>query len=187
MNKSFDLVKWKILQEDYKKYRRPAMEIKSVKHMWNEAMKKSEEAGYNAKDLINNQVETIRFNDLDFLKSVGGPFSKPEEIDDFMSQPIDNDKRTKRLYTEVRYAKNSCISMKHSASVFRLKRNHSNLDAEEYASNLKQYLGDTRKKKNLTISDLSAALHKMNNEAEDSIQSQSVELPKTYERYFECL
>lgn len=67
----------------------------------------------------------------------------------------------------MRYAKNSCLSMKHTASVFRLKRDYKNLSSKEYVENLFQYLGDARSKAVLTAEDLKELLLKLNDENPD--------------------
>ena len=53
------------------------------------------------------------------------------------------------------------MSLKHSASVFRLKRAYKNLESSEYAENLKEYLGDKKKKSMLTMNDLGFVLRKI--------------------------
>ena len=54
--------------------------------------------------------------------------------------------------------------MKPTASVFRLKRAFKKLSSQEYADNLHEYLGDVRKKTNLTESDLEAILELLSNQ-----------------------
>ena len=57
-----------------------------------------------------------------------------------MSSNIDEDTKVKRLYTEVRYARDTSLSMPKSSSLFRLKENYKNLNASTYQQNLKTYL-----------------------------------------------
>ena len=71
------------------------------------------------------------------------------------------EEKNKRLYTEVRYAKNTSLRLKHSDPVFRLKRDYKNLTNEEYAANLMNYLGSARKTSSLTVNDLSNAISKI--------------------------
>ena len=87
---------------------------------------------------------------------------KVEEVVDFDKKAEESKEKNVRLYTEVRYAKNSCLSIKHTASVFRLKHDHKNLSSKEYVENLSQYLGDARSKKMLTTEDLQDLLVKLN-------------------------
>ena len=53
------------------------------------------------------------------------------------------------------------MSLKHSVSVFRLKRAYKNLDSTEYAANLKKLLGNSRNKSTLTMNDLTSVLRKI--------------------------
>ena len=77
------------------------------------------------------------------------------------------------MYTEVRYAKKSCLSLKHTASVFRLKRDYKNLPSTEYVENLCQYLGDARSKTMLTAEDLSLVLTNLINITNNEIPETS--------------
>ncbi|CAL4059934.1 unnamed protein product, partial [Meganyctiphanes norvegica] len=160
--KSFDLLRNKD-NIDFKRFRKPAKEIKQSKLKWNSKMQEREKAGYNQKYILNSQIESMKYNDLEYLKTFGGPFTTPEEVDNFMESCSESKEKNKRLYIEVRYAKNSCVSLKHSASVFALRRNCKNLASDKYASNLKEYLGDTRHKTILTIEDLTGVLEKIRN------------------------
>ena len=63
------------------------------------------------------------------------------------------EEKNKRLYTEVRYAKNTSLRLKQSDPVFRLKRDYKNLTNEEYAANLINYLGSARKTSSLTVNE----------------------------------
>jgi hypothetical protein len=121
-------------------------------------MRLLEEQGYLKKDVVNNQLESIRLNDLELLKKNGGPFTSPEDVDVFKRNIIGSEEKTRRLYIEVRYAKNSSLILKHTASVFPLKRNGKNLQTEEYAKNLRDYLDDVKKTTPLTVHDLNHAL-----------------------------
>jgi len=51
-------------------------------------------------------------------------------------------------------ARISCMSLKPTASLFRLKRNHQNLTTEEYSENLISYLNNAPCCKTLTVEDL---------------------------------
>ena len=133
-----------------------------MKIEWNEKMKKMEEEGNLKKDTDNNHVGNIKYSDLEYLKERGGPFTKPEEVIQFDQNTPESKEKNQRLYTEVRYAKKLCLSMKHTASVFRLERDYKNLTSKEYVENLCQYLGDARSKTVLTAEDLRELLMKRN-------------------------
>ena len=89
--------------------------------------------------------------------------------------------KNKRLYCEVRYAKNLCLSLKHTASVFRLKRDYRNLSSKEYVDNLCQYLGDARSKAVLTAGDLKKLLLELDQEIQiEKPNAATVESPPSY-------
>ena len=119
-------------------------------------MKVMERDAFAEKEKINTHLDSVKFKDLEFLKTKGGPFTTSEEVDIFMDkkQMIPKEKNH-RLYVEVRYAKNTSLRLNHSDSVFRLRRDNKNLSSEEYSENLKTYLGSARKIKTISISDLS--------------------------------
>ena len=121
-------------------------------------MRKMEETGNLKKDVDNNHIESVKYRDLEYLKEKNGLFTTAEVVRDFDANTPESSEKNKRLYIEVRYAKNSCLSLKHTASVFRLKKDHKNLSSKEYVENLCQYLSDARNKTALTAADLSLVL-----------------------------
>ena len=66
------------------------------------------------------------------LKTENGPFTSYDEIEQHLDSDLpDNTKiliKNKRLYNEVQYARYASTSLRTTAAVFRLKRNHKNLD-----------------------------------------------------------
>jgi len=162
LNKSFDLLEKFGKLSEFCSYRNAAQDIKAMKVKWNEKMKKMEKEGNLKKDIENNHATNIMYRDLEYLKARGGLFTKVEEVVDFDKKAEESKEKNVRLYTEVRYAKNSCLLMKHTASVFRLKHDHKNLSSKEYVENLSQYLGDVRSKKIMTTEDLRDLLLKLN-------------------------
>jgi len=175
LNKSFDLIEKKLDEgTSLNSYVKPARDIKAIKKAWENEMKNDEANGNQKKDLVNRHYEAVKLTDLEYLKLNGGPFTTPEEVEEFMKKTKESKEKNKRLYTEVRYAKNTCMSLKHSASVFRLKRSYKNLDSNEYADNLKQYFGDTRNKSMLTMNDLTSVLRKITDSQHDDDLSDSL-------------
>ena len=158
LNKSFDLLEKSGDHPKFQSFRTAAQDIKLMKIEWNEKMRKMEETGNLKKDVDNNHIESVKYRDLEYLKEKNGLFTTAEEVRDFDANTPESSEKNKRLYIEVRYAKNSCLSLKHTASVFRLKKVHKNLSSKEYVENLCQYLSDARNKTALTAADLSLVL-----------------------------
>ena len=69
-------------------------------------MKKKKEEGNLKKDEDNNHISS--------------PFKKPEEVIKFNQKTPETKDKNKRLYRDVSYAKNLCLSLKYTASVFHL-------------------------------------------------------------------
>ena len=58
-----------------------------------------------------------------------------------MSTPATaEDAKVKRLYFEVRYARDTCLSLPKSSDIFWLKQNYKNLSVAEYTTYLRVYL-----------------------------------------------
>ena len=69
LNKSDDLAIKN--SSDFRKYRKPAVEIKELKFRWNQKMKELEESGFSRKDIISTNTEHQKLDDLDFLRKQG--------------------------------------------------------------------------------------------------------------------
>ena len=139
-----------------------------MKIEWNEKVKKMEEEGNLKKDIDNNHVGNIKYADLEYLKAQNGPFTRTEEVIEFDQNTLESKEKNKRLYTEVRHTKYSCLSMKHTATVFRLKRDYQDLPSKAYVEN--QYLGEVRSKTVLTADDLSELLVKLNQDQNPCVE-----------------
>ena len=66
--------------------------------------------------------------------------------------------KNSQLYVEVWYARTTSLSLKETAKVFRLRRGGKKLETMEYATNLMEYLDDSKNMTSLTISDLNNVL-----------------------------
>ena len=78
-----------------------------------------------------------------------GPFSTKEESQEYLKIEI----------TEVKYVKLTCLSLKITAQVFRLIRDHKYLETKGYAENVMPYLCNSRSSKSLTLDDLTKVLN----------------------------
>ena len=103
--------------------------------------------------------------DLATLTEVGGPFTKPEQVNMFMeSSELEEVAKNKRLYIEIRHAKNSSLSLPKSSDIFRLKRKGKNLPSKEYAENLSTYLSKITCTVNMELRDFQEALNNLHKE-----------------------
>ena len=76
-------------------------------------------------------------------------------------EDLDDKEKGKRLYLEVRHAKNSSVSFPKVSELFRLKKNHKNLPNEIYVQNLKTYLKKISCHIDMDMDDFRKALDKM--------------------------
>ena len=116
--------------------------------------------GMDEKEISNISVDKQRNADLATLTEVACPFTKPEQVAMFKeSSEMEEDRKNKRLYVEIRHAKNSSLSLPKSSDIFRLKRKGKNLPSEEYAENLSTYLSKITCMFNMELKDFQKALN----------------------------
>ena len=114
------------------------------------------------KDAKNLAVDKQTNGDLRKLLSLGGPFAKSDDVNDFMkSTDFSDEEKNDRLYTEVRYARNTSVTFPKNNDIFRLKKNYKNLDTSVYAANLKVYLDKVSCNVNMCYDDFKTAIHKL--------------------------
>ena len=130
---------------------------------WNEKMAVLHEQGYDEKKLINAKKESNKLKDLTYLKSpvAPGPFSTADEVHSNIRLPLEKHEKNKRLYVEVRYARELSSTLKETASIFCLKRIGRNLTTQEYADNLIKYMDDTESMNTLALADVNTVLAQM--------------------------
>ena len=186
LNKSMDYLE-NAEPNEIRKFRKPAQEIKKLKLEWKEKLKEHAKELYSEKEKSCLKDESDKFDILEVLKKeeCKGPFTTCEEIDRYLALDIDDTQRNKRLYNEVKYARLTSMSLKPSAPVFRLKRDHKNLSTDDYAANLKSYLNAARCCTTITIDDLNNVMCGIigrsegnNNDANSETQT-SDEIPHT--------
>ena len=163
LNKSADLTIKN--SSDFRKYRKPAMEMKELKLQWNQKMKVLEESGFSQKEIISTNIERQKLDDIDFLRKQPhpGPFTSVA-VNSFMENEAEG-KKNEPLYIEVYFQRNTSQSLKKEAAVFLLKRNGKKLETSEYAANLSLYFDQSRS--NLTLSDLKNILTELSGTQEN--------------------
>ena len=93
-------------------------------------------------EIQNPAVDKRRNSELAALAEAWGPFTKLEQVDNFMEWLMDDKEMNKRLYLEIRYARDSAsVAFPKTSDIFKLKKNYRNLESLVYAANFKAYLG----------------------------------------------
>ena len=137
----------------------PASEFHSVKVEWSKSQDELEEAAFLRKKDAKRSYDQIRNKDLAFLKPLGGPFTNIESLEEFVkSTDILEKVKQMRLYSEVRFAKYSSVTLKRDDEMFRLMRAHKKLSVSEYYSNLRLYLSQVSLSTSATMTDFKNAV-----------------------------
>ena len=113
-------------------------------------------------------MEQRKLDILDELKEEGGPFTCSEQVDEYLlCSKIGADKKAKRMRNEVTYARDTSVSVPRSSPYFRIFNTSIKprrlLTAEEFGSNLKEYLGKKSGRKIVTLAEYRAAIDKVIN------------------------
>ena len=144
-----------------KKFQKHSKEIKDIKMQWKEKIKAHQDEAYSDKEKSCLKEESTKYSLLQKLKKedIPEPFTNEDEIKRYLLHQVDDDTKNKQMYDEVRYARISCMSLKPTAAVFCLKRNHKNLTTAEYVENLIAYLSNACCCKTITVEDLNNGMH----------------------------
>ena len=85
--KSIDQIELKPVNE-FDKFRNIVKangQLVSIWKSWRVGQDNLEKKSLTAKELQNQQTDQMRNSDLEYLKSMGGPFTKPEVVDGFVN------------------------------------------------------------------------------------------------------
>ena len=135
--KSYDLIELHQADE-YKNFKPAVKTINKLVKDWKEKQEELKYTGLNNKEIQSISTDKRRITDLDWLKERGGPFTKLEQVDDYVRRADVTDKeKQKRLYKEVRYARDTSLSLPKSSEMFRLKEKYKPLATDKFATNLK--------------------------------------------------
>ena len=156
--RSYDLIELKPAGE-YLKHKKNVTVINTLIKDWIKKQKKIEDEGMTKKELAGLVVEKRRNTDLTKLKAMGGPFTQPKEVDNYaMNEVITYKEKQDRLYLEVRYARDTCLSLPKTSDLFRLKQNYQKMKLEVYITNLKTYLSKISAVSSSTMNDFEKAI-----------------------------
>ena len=95
-------------------------ELPTILKKWEERQKELLKKGMEEKEIANINVDQQRNSDLQKLIELQGPFTSAQEVEVYMARDdIGEQEKGKRLYLEVRHAKNSSISFPRVSEIFR--------------------------------------------------------------------
>ena len=91
-------------------------------------------------DYICEITEKRKMGDLQKLKSLGGPLTTPDEVDVLVNDDdLSDEQKQDRLYIEVRYARDTTLSLPKVSPIFRLKNKYKKLFFEQTCTS--EFLG----------------------------------------------
>ena len=139
-SKSYDLIELQPV-DAYKNYTETAKKVNHLVREWKEKQVEMEKQGMSKKMIESISSERRRVKHLDKLKKEGGPFTKPEEVEGFIASDLSEKEKQDRLYIEVRFARDTTLSLPKKSELFRVKEKYKSLPLEKLAANLKVHLG----------------------------------------------
>ena len=106
----------------FRDYRKVSIQVKETKTAHNRRQDQIAGEKISNKQANNLNVEGRLLNRIDELKDLGGPFTKSEDIDNFIKDDtIDTKVKTRRMKTEVLYARDTSLSVPKTNPVFRIR------------------------------------------------------------------
>ena len=119
--KSYDLIELKP-PDEYKKYQKKVKKVNLLIEQWKQKQSELESAGLDKKEAIAITTDKRKFRDLEKLKSLGGPFVSSDEVDGFINnEDIPEKVKEDRMYTEVRYARDTSLSLPTASEICQLQ------------------------------------------------------------------
>ena len=94
----------------------------------------------------------------------GGPVTSPEEVNRLVSDAnLSEVEKQNRLFTEVRYARDTSLSLPEASPLFSLMYKYKKLPVETYGKNLRVYLYKITSSSAATWADFDGAVFKLKN------------------------
>ena len=143
----------------FKNHYKNADKVSAIVKLWKGTQEELKKHNLSAKEAEHLSTEKRKMSDLDKLREFGGPFSKQTDVDVFLARDdITESMKQTVLYLQVRYARDTCLSLPKSSQIFRLKKDYRNLPYAVYAQNLKVYLSKVECKAGVTWEDFDQAI-----------------------------
>ena len=161
--KGVDLIEGEEMPARFKKLTVTGGDLPLIMKEWEAKQAELKKEGMGDKEIQNLAVDKRRNADLSLLTAAGGPFTKSEQVDQFMKEVMEEKQRNQRLYIEVRYARDASVAFPKSSDIFKLKKNYRNLESSMYAANLKAYLDKLVCHVNMDMTDFTEAVTKLSN------------------------
>ena len=157
IGKSYGLTEGKEVGKKFREMERQKV-FPAIVEAWDLKQEQLKKEGLGEKERQNISIDQRRNADLVKLKALGGPFSSSDEVRAFINSELREEKKVDRLYLEVRYARDSCVSFPKNSDIFRLKKSYKKLDVKTFSDNLIIFLDKISFRKDMDWNDFEKAL-----------------------------
>ena len=155
--KSTHLTEGKVIDKSLREMERKRV-VPSIVEAWEAKQEELSKDGLSEKETQSRATDKRRNADLVKLKAFNGPFSSAAEVRAFTASDLPEGKKVERLYIEVRYARDTCVSFPKNSDIFRLLKDYKKLDSKSYGDNLVIYFDKITFRNNVEMSDFENAL-----------------------------
>ena len=111
VSRSIILQKTQVMRDNnpsnFRSFKGELERVKELKIFWSERMKVAQEKGSDEKQEMARQKEDKRLNNLEFLKSKGGPFTDEREVEEYLAKDEQEKDNVKRMKMELQFARDS--------------------------------------------------------------------------------
>ena len=111
-------------------------QIQDIFLKWNDQQQELKLKGLQDKEIANLSADKRKNKDLTTLKGLGGPFTTSQELKEYLDSNLPLEDKISRMYTEIRWARDTSLSLPKTSDIFRLMRDHKKLPLDCYAKNL---------------------------------------------------
>ena len=151
----------------FRSYRKAAKDKRELELFWTETMKERMRRGSDEKREIALIQERKKLSMLEELKECGGPFTSAEEVDVFLANTTqDEKKKKKRMKVEIQYARDTSTLLPKVDPLFRIRMTMANgkqrdKTSTEFGGAMKVLLGKKEDRKSLEYSKFQESLEKL--------------------------
>lgn len=143
--------------------------ITEIMQAWKQKQEELRKQSMQDQDIANLAVDRRQNNDLDTLKLMSGPLTSAAAVGQYTSGNIDKNAKLKSLYLDVRYARDTFLSLPKTSDLLRLIKDHKKLPLSTYAANIKLYLNNVTFNTDATIDYLSKVMDTLLNPMSENI------------------
>ena len=154
---SSELIEGKVISKEIREMERKKV-VPAIVKAWEATQEQLSKDGLSEKETQSRATDKRRNADLIKLKAYNGPFGSSAEVRAFAATDMPEEKKKDRLYLEVRYARDSCVSFPKNSDIFRLLKNYKKLDSKSYCDNLIIYFDKVTFRNCVDMRDFESAL-----------------------------